>query len=76
MMATISAYGFAALFFGIPLATALFISLYLKRRGRGFVVSIITGVITTTGLYAIFKFGLDLDLYSGLIWHWMNRGKY
>lgn len=67
VMAWVSAFVIGIYLLGFLIAIVIFVFSYLKLRGRGWWVSAATSVTTVVVLYCIFKFGLALDLYGGLI---------
>lgn len=53
--------------FGFILAIPLFILSYMKSHDTGWLVSIVSGIITTVVLYGVFELALRVELYRGLI---------
>jgi hypothetical protein len=55
---------------GFLISIPLFIMLYLKRKGSGWLKSIIVAGVTTAFLYLAFEVALRVDLYRGLLFDW------
>ncbi len=58
---------------GFLVAIPLFIVSYMKSHGTRWRTSIIFGIITLTIVYFGFERGLDITLYRGLLFIWLDR---
>ena len=63
-------FALAIYLLGFLISIPLFIILYLKRHGTGWLKSIIIGAVTTAVLYSAFEIALKIDLYRGLLFSW------
>ena len=57
---------------GYLIAIPLFVLLYMKRLGARWLTAIISAVVTTGLIYALFEIALELKLYRGLLGGWLG----
>ena len=57
---------------GFMIATLLFVGAYMKRHGSKWPATVITAVIFTGIIYAVFNLAFKADLYKGQLLMWLD----
>jgi peptidoglycan/LPS O-acetylase OafA/YrhL len=58
---------------GFTIATFVVVGLYMKVRGSKWYLALITAVLYTGIIYAMFNIWLKADLYSGEVFKWLSN---
>jgi hypothetical protein len=70
--AWILGYSLSIYVVGLLIATLLFVGAYMKRYGSNWPETMITAVVFTVILYAVFDLAFNVELYKGQIIMWLG----
>jgi hypothetical protein len=73
---------FAAIYIlGFPVSIFLFVLLFQRLHGRGWIVSLFSAIVTAGAIYLLFVVILKQELFQGIVFegfsieHWIHRGR-
>lgn len=73
---------FAAIYIlGFPISIFLFVLLFQRLHGRGWMISLFSAVVTAGAIYLLFVVILKQELFQGIVFegfsieHWIHRGR-
>ncbi len=70
--AWIIGFAIAIYLVGFMIAIPFFVGAYMKRHGSGWLTTVITAIIFTGIIHAVFNFALKADLYTGILFRWLG----
>ncbi|MBI2960702.1 MAG: tripartite tricarboxylate transporter TctB family protein [Betaproteobacteria bacterium] len=62
----------AIYFVGYHLAIPIFVFLYTRRLGSGFLPAAVSALTVSVFIYAAFELALEVKLYRGLVFAWLS----
>lgn len=64
-------FALAIYLLGFLVAMPLFVLAYMKKNGIGWLMAIISAILTSVFVYGVFELALSVELYRGLLFTWL-----